>query len=156
VPSYFRDPEAPAPNVPRRVGVVGLIERGGAFLVERRVDDAHQWAFVGGTLEQDEQLLDALHREVREETGFEIEHASLLGLFSDPTRIVAYPDGTVCRILSVAFRVAPRGDGEPVPSSESAGMVFVSRDELASLPLWPAHLPIREALLAAADEIVVE
>jgi ADP-ribose pyrophosphatase YjhB (NUDIX family) len=156
VPSYFRDPEAPAPNVPRRVGVVGLIERDGAFLVERRVDDARQWAFVGGSLEQDERLLDALHREVREETGFEIEHASLLGLFSDPTRIVAYPDGTVCRILSVAFRVAPRGAGEPVPSSESAGMVFVSRDELASLPLWPAHLPIREALLAAPDEIVVE
>jgi ADP-ribose pyrophosphatase YjhB (NUDIX family) len=156
VPSYFRDPEAPAPNVPRRVGVVGLIERGGAFLVERRVDDAHQWAFVGGNVEQDEQLLDALHREVREETGFEIEHASLLGLFSDPTRIVAYPDGTVCRILSVAFRVAPREDGEPVPSSESAGMVFVSRDELAALPLWPVHLPIREALLAAPDEIVVK
>jgi hypothetical protein len=28
VPSYFRDPEAPEPNVPRRIGVIGLIERG--------------------------------------------------------------------------------------------------------------------------------
>jgi ADP-ribose pyrophosphatase YjhB (NUDIX family) len=156
VPSYFRDPEAPEPNVPRRVGVVGVIERDGAFLVERRVDDAHQWAFVGGNVEQDERLLDALHREVREETGFEIEQASLLGLFSDPTRIVEYSDGTVCRILSVAFRVAPRGDDEPVPSSESAGMAFVSRDELAALRLWPAHVPIRDALLAEPDEIVVE
>jgi ADP-ribose pyrophosphatase YjhB (NUDIX family) len=156
VPSYYRDPEAPLPNVARRVGVAAIVERHGAFLVERRVDDAHQWAFVGGTVEQDEQILDALHREVREETGFEVEHASLLGLFSDPTRIVAYPEGTVCRIISVAFRVTPRGDGEPVPSSESAGMQFVSRDELARLPLWPAHLPIRRALLAGVDEVVVE
>jgi 8-oxo-dGTP pyrophosphatase MutT (NUDIX family) len=155
VPSYFRDPEAPEPNVLRRVGVVALIERDGAFLVDRRVDDAHQWAFVGGSVEQDEPLLDALHREVREETGFEIEQVSLFGLFSDPTRIVAYPDGTVCRILSVAFRVTPRGDGEPTPSSESAGLQFVSRDELAALPLWPAHLPIRDALLSEQSEIVV-
>jgi ADP-ribose pyrophosphatase YjhB (NUDIX family) len=156
MPSYYRDPEAPLPNVLRRVGVAAIIERDGTFLVERRVDDAHQWAFVGGNVEQDEQVLDALHREVREETGFEIERVSLLGLFSDPTRIVAYPDGTVCRILSVAFRVTPRGDGEPVPSSESAGMQFVTRDELARVPLWPAHLPIREAVLTGGDEVVVE
>jgi ADP-ribose pyrophosphatase YjhB (NUDIX family) len=155
VPSYYRDAAAPSPNVPRRVGVIALIERDGVFLVERRVDDRQQWAFVGGNVEEDEQLLDGLHREVREETGFEIEHTSLLGLFSDPTRIVEYPDGTVCRILSVAFHVVPRGDGEPVPSSESAGMEFVTRAELADRPLWPAHLPVREALLAAASEIVV-
>ena len=141
--------------MPRRVGVVAVIERERAYLVERRVDDAHEWAFVGGTLEQDEPLLDALHREVREETGFEIERASLLGLFSDPTRIIQYPDGTVCRILSVAFHVTPRGASEPTLSSESAGMEFVSRDELARRPFWPAQLPIREALLGEPGEIVV-
>jgi ADP-ribose pyrophosphatase YjhB (NUDIX family) len=155
VPSYYRDPEAPSPNVPRRVGVVAVIERDGAFLVERRVDDAHQWAFVGGTVEEDERILDGLHREVREETGLEIERASLLGLFSDPTRIVEYPDGTVCRILSVAFHVVPRGTAEPVASSESAGMEFVSRVELADRPFWPAHTPVLETVLARPSEIVV-
>ena len=156
VPSYYRDPRAPEPNVPRRVGVTALIVRDHAFLVERRVDDAHEWAFIGGTLEQDEQLLDALHREVHEELGFEIERASLLGLFSDPTRIVQYPDGTVCRILSVAFRVIPRGHSAPIPSSESAGMEFVSREELARRPFWPAQHPIREAVLREPREIVVQ
>jgi ADP-ribose pyrophosphatase YjhB (NUDIX family) len=155
VPSYYRDPDAPSPNLPRRIGVVALIEREGASLIERRFDDPHQWAFVGGSVEGDERLLDGLHREVREETGFEIEHASLLGVFSDPTRIVEYTDGTVCRILSAAFRVVPRGTAEPTSSSESAGTEFVTRDELSRRPLWPAHLPIREALLAEPDEIVV-
>ncbi len=49
MPSYYRDPEAPVPNVSRRVGVTALIERGGAFLVERRVDHPDRWAFVGNT-----------------------------------------------------------------------------------------------------------
>jgi 8-oxo-dGTP pyrophosphatase MutT (NUDIX family) len=156
MPSYYRDPRAPAPNVPRRPGVSALVERDGRVLVERRADDPDFWAFVGGRIEEDEQALDALHREVREETGFEIESASLLGLFSDPTRIIAYPDGNVCRVLSLAFRVTPRGDGEPRPSSESAGMQFVSREVLASLRFWPAQLPIRDAYLGDPADVVVE
>ena len=156
MPSWYRDPTAPEPNVPRKIGVTALIERDGSFLVEQRVDDPDVWAFIGGTLEEDEQLLDALAREVLEETGFEIEDARPLGLFSDPTRIGAYPDGTVCRILSVAFRVTPRGAAAPTESDESAGMRFVTPEELASLPFWPAQKPIREALLAGADGIVVD
>ena len=155
MPSWYRDPAAPEPNIPRRVGVTALIERDDLYLVERRVDDAEVWAFIAGTVEDDEQLLDALRREVREETGFEIESARLLGLFSDPSRIIAYPDGTICRVLSIAFRVAVTGDGEPSTSSESAGMRLVDRHELTQLPFWPAHQPIRAALLSGGTEPVV-
>jgi ADP-ribose pyrophosphatase YjhB (NUDIX family) len=155
VPSYYRDPDAPMPNVPGRVGVTALIERDGLYLVERRADsEADEWAFVGGGLD-DESVLEALHREVLEETGLEIEQASLFGVFSDPTRIVAYPDGNICRITSIAFRVQPRGDAEPAPSDESRGMRFVSGDELAVLPFWPVHLPIRAALLSDDRGVVV-
>jgi len=155
MPSWYRDPDAPEPNIPRRVGVTALIRRNGTFLVERRIDDADVCAFVGGTLEDGEPLLDALHREVREETGLEFEAARLLGLFSDPSRIIAYPDGTVCRVLSIAFLVSLAGDAEPRTSSESAGMRFVTRDELADLTFWPAQLPIRAALLADGVEPIV-
>jgi ADP-ribose pyrophosphatase YjhB (NUDIX family) len=155
MPSWYRDPDAPEPNVPRKIGVTALIRRNEAFLVERRADDADVWAFIGGTLEDGEPLLDALAREVREETGFEIEAARLLGLFSDPSRLIAYPDGTVCRVLSIAFLVTVLGVGEPRTSSESAGMCFVSRDELASLPFWPAQRPIRAALLDDPVEPIV-
>ena len=153
--SYYRDRVAPTPNQPRRIGVTALIERDGVILVERRVDDPHRWAFIGGTLEEDECVLDALHREVREETGFEIERSDLFGVFSDPTRIVAYPDGNVCRVVSIAFRVTP-GAGEPTPSDESAGMRFVTGDELVGLPFWPAHQPIRDAFLGDPRMPVVQ
>lgn len=155
MPSWYRDPAAPSPNGPRGIGVTALIERDASVLVERRADsDAHEWAFIGGAL-GDETVLEGLEREVREETGLEIESASLFGLFSDPTRIVAYPDGNVRRLTSIVFRVAPRGRGAPVLSHESVEMRFVSRTELADLEFWPAHQPIRDALLGDPVEVVV-
>lgn len=148
VPSYYRDPAAPEPNRPRSTGVMALIERDGSVLVERRADsDVFEWAFIGGAVGE-ESVLDALHREVREETGFEIDAAQLFGIFSDPTRIVAYPDGNVHRLTSIAFRVVPAGAGSPRLSDESVEMRFVSRAELGTLPFWPAHRPVRDALLA--------
>jgi ADP-ribose pyrophosphatase YjhB (NUDIX family) len=150
VPSYYRDPSAPTPNVPRKVGVTALITRDETILVERRVDDPDVWAFIGGTLEETETILDTLYREVREETGFDVEAAALLGIFSDPERIAAHPDGSVCRVLSIAFQVTVAGGAEPCASSESGGMRFVDFSELEALPFWAIHRPIREAFLASS------
>lgn len=154
MPSYYRDPAAPAPNVPRRVGVVALIDRDGRTLVQRRLDDG-QWDFLGGRMDEEETLLEALHREVLEETGLRIEQASLFGPFSDPTRIISYPDGNVCRVLSVAYFVTPMG-GEPIASDESFELRFVMLDEVAGLDFWPVARPIRDAFLAGRHEIVLE
>jgi 8-oxo-dGTP pyrophosphatase MutT (NUDIX family) len=154
--SYYRDPAAPSPNVPRRIGVMALLERDGEVLVERRADnDADEWAFIGGGLDENETILEALHREVREETGFAIESAKLFGLFSDPTRIIAYPDGNVAGFLTVVFRAAPSGSADPALSDESLEMRFVEPDALAALDFWPAHRPIREAFLDDPQDIVV-
>ena len=155
MPSYYRDPAAPTPNVPRRIGVTAVIERDERLLVERRSDDPGRWAFVGGSLEDDESALDALAREVREETGYTIEESALLGIFTDPSRIVEYPDGNVCRFVSLVFRVTPAERTAPVLSDESHEMRFVTRGELADLPFWPAQLPIRGALLTSGNEVVV-
>jgi hypothetical protein len=38
VPSHSRDPGAPAPNRPRRVGVTAVVEIDGGVLLERRAD----------------------------------------------------------------------------------------------------------------------
>ena len=65
---YYRDSAAPAPNQPIGIGVLALIERDGALLMERR-SDCGRWGLVGGAVEVQEALGDALRREVREETG---------------------------------------------------------------------------------------
>jgi ADP-ribose pyrophosphatase YjhB (NUDIX family) len=153
VPSYYRDPDAPAPNLPRRVGVVALIERGGALLLERRADFG-TWGLIGGALDDDETVREAIVREIREESGLAVVSAELFGLFSDPTRIVAYPDGNVYQLFTVVFRVAVDG-GDPVPSEESLELRLVSLASIWELDVSPAHVPILEAFLADPPDVVV-
>jgi 8-oxo-dGTP pyrophosphatase MutT (NUDIX family) len=147
MPSWYRDPDAPQPNEPRRAGVCFLVEIDGGVLIDRRVDDG-ALALTGGALDEGDSVLECLERELREETGLEVERPALLGVFSDPTRVVSYPDGAVNRVLSVAFVVTPRPGAPPRTSGESFELMVVSRDELRDLPIWPAHRPIRDAYLA--------
>ena len=61
-------------QLPRHsVSVSGVIidEQGRALLIQRR--DNHHWEPPGGVLELDESIEDGLRREVREETGLDIE-----------------------------------------------------------------------------------
>lgn len=59
------------------------------------------WAIPGGRLEDDETAEECLRREVKEETGIDIEQEKLIGIYSDPKRD---PRGIVgaaylCRII---------------------------------------------------------
>jgi 8-oxo-dGTP diphosphatase len=61
------------------VGVVGLgIEPNGRVILARHRFGAPQWRFLGGFLAPREGLEDALAREIREETGLEIEVGPIL------------------------------------------------------------------------------
>ncbi len=59
MPSYFRDPEAPAPNRPRRIGVVAFVERNERVLLERRADRG-TWGLIGGALDEDKTVADGI------------------------------------------------------------------------------------------------
>ncbi len=154
MPSWYRDPSAPTPNKPRKVGVCFIVEMDGGVLVDRRADDG-SLAFTGGTLEDGETVSEAIERELGEETGLEVERSTFLGVFSDPTRLIGYPDGSVVRVLTLAFVVTPRTSGEPRVSDESLELRVVSRDELRAMEIWPAQRPIRDAYLSFGGDVVV-
>jgi len=154
VPSWYRDPEAPAPNRPRKVGVCFIVELDGGVLVDRRSDDG-ALAFTGGTLEDDESVLEGLARELFEETGLEVATTRFIGFFSDPTRLIGYADGSIWPVLSFAFAVTPRPGVAPRISDESLELRVVTREELTVLDFAPAHRPIRDAYLSFDGSVVV-
>jgi ADP-ribose pyrophosphatase YjhB (NUDIX family) len=66
--------------------VQALVERDGRLLLGRRAYDpsAGLWDLPGGFLEENEHPLDALVRELREETGLEIEPREFVGVWMEP------------------------------------------------------------------------
>src|SRR4051794_10008466 len=104
---FYRTPDAPIPNQPDRIVVVAFVERGDSVLMEHRAD-CDQWCLLGGRVERDQSVEDALRQEVREESGLVATGVSLFGVFSDPSMIARYDRGTetvVSRVISLAFRV---------------------------------------------------
>lgn len=63
-----------------------ILDASGRVLLGRRAFDPGigLWDLPGGFLEEDEDPVTALHREVREETGLEIEPVSFVGFYLEP------------------------------------------------------------------------
>jgi NADH pyrophosphatase NudC (nudix superfamily) len=67
-------------------GVVVLIEEGENVLLGKRGTNSFQagkWCLPGGFIEYDEDFLSAAHREVKEETGLDIELLSILSVVTN-------------------------------------------------------------------------
>jgi ADP-ribose pyrophosphatase YjhB (NUDIX family) len=114
----------------------------GEVLLQRRTD-LKCWGLPSGSVEIDETALEALNREVLEETGLEVRHAEPMALYSGPSQRFKYPNGDEIQCFSVAFVVrdwagTPKADG--VEGSEvrfwpmdalPQGLVEIHRETLA-------------------------
>ncbi|WP_314688299.1 NUDIX domain-containing protein [uncultured Bifidobacterium sp.] len=86
----------------------------GRVLLGRRADTG-EWALVYGIIEPGEQPADTVFREVREETGVDVEVVALVAV-SSSSRLVTYPNGDQARYLNVSFLCRPRLGGNNRPS----------------------------------------
>ncbi len=88
----------------------------------------------GGGMEMTDSLPGAAVREVKEETGLEVEITGLVGTYTDPRHVIAYTDGEVRRQFNVCFTARIVG-GRLALSDEPTELQFVHPDEIGDLPM---------------------
>lgn len=94
-------------------------------------DDFRVWGLPAGGVELEESALDALKREVKEETGLEVLDAVPIGLYSHPKYSVTYPDGNEIQPFTLMFVV-----------SSFRGELYIDGEETLDLGYFPlAELP---------------
>ncbi len=113
-------------------GVCAIIldEENRVLLEHRR--DFGLWLLPGGACELGESVLEALHREVLEETGLCVESAALMALNTGPRFDVTYPNGDQVQNFSAVFHVSRWSGALAHDDTESHGVKWWP---LAQLPL---------------------
>ena len=142
---YIDDPEAPAVNsvVPSVVAIVTDDQR--RVLMIHKTDN-NRWARPGGGHEPGESIAQTVVREVKEETGYDVEVETITGTYTNPNHVMSYDDGEVRQQFSIAFRARLVG-GHKQTSDESGEVEWVSAEQIEDLDLHPSmRLRLKHAL----------
>lgn len=132
------------PTPARVLGVGAVIVDGPRILLVLRRHDpqAGRWSIPGGKVDPGEGLVDAVIREVAEETGLVVE-------VGEEAWVVDIPDGPVVYEVHDFFVrvVGPEGVAALRAGSDAADVAWLRRDELDSVP-------VTTGLLHYLDEFV--
>ena len=131
------------------LGVGALIlDRDTILLVERgREPLKGYWSLPGGVLETGERLADGLRREVREETGLDVEPLNVVEIFE---RIMHDSDDrTEYHYVLIDYLCRAKG-GTLRPADDVSDAAWVQRSALASYKLTEGTLAVIEKAFQAA------
>ncbi|MBL6929203.1 MAG: NUDIX hydrolase [Rhodospirillales bacterium] len=123
------------PNRPF-VGVGAVVIRDGRVLLARRGKEPRKgsWSLPGGAQQLGETVFEAARREIREETGLEIE---VLGIIDVADSIQRDDHGEVRYHYTLVDVLAQTINGDVAAAGDDAAEVaWFSPDELAPLELW--------------------
>jgi 8-oxo-dGTP diphosphatase len=115
------------------VAAVLTDDHGRALLIQR-ADNGH-WEPPGGVLELGETIEDGLRREVREETGLDIEAGQLTGVYKNMSR----------GVVALVFRAKITGGGLAA-SDEATAFRWASADQVRELAAEAHAVRVLDAL----------
>ena len=122
-----------------RQGKLGLgcsamvLDEEGRMLLVRRADNG-RWAVPGGYMQPGESVAEACAREVKEESGLDVEVQGLVAVYSSPDRLIVYEDGNQWQLVILHFYAELLG-GFLTTSEETTAVRFFSQDETTILDM---------------------
>jgi 8-oxo-dGTP diphosphatase len=129
------------------LGVGALIFEGSKILLVERAKDPLKgyWSLPGGIVETGETLDAGIRREVREETGLDVEAVSVFEIFE---RIMPDADGRAeYHYVLIDYLCRPSG-GNLAPASDASQAAWVSQAELRRYRLTDGTLGVIERAFA--------
>ncbi len=109
--------------------VVAVVRDDGRILMTRRVDDG-EWDFPGGFSDLGENVAHTAVREIKEETGYDIQVERIIGVFSHPHFHYTYPHGDRVKNVGVMFRARLVGGRPKLDAEELLEMAWMTPDEI--------------------------
>ena len=111
------------------VGVGAVVVRGDRALIVRRAHEPRkgEWSLPGGLLDLGESLADAARREVKEETGLEVELGPVIETFD---RVHRDSEGRIRYHFVIVDFVCWSRTGEAVAGSDAEAVEWVTADEI--------------------------
>jgi 8-oxo-dGTP diphosphatase len=108
----------PMPSVTVDIVIITREKRPRVLLIRRKNEPfAGRWAIPGGFIEMEETLEESARRELREETGLQVEELRQLATFGDPGRD---PRG---RTISVVFLARVENERQEIHAADDAAEV---------------------------------
>jgi 8-oxo-dGTP pyrophosphatase MutT (NUDIX family) len=137
-----------------RLGCSAVIFNDNKQVLLTRRSDNGQWCLPGGAMEPGENVAEACAREVWEETGLQIDVLRLIGIYSDPHRVIVYPDGNKIHIVALSFEAKATG-GELGLSNETTEFGYFSLEEAMQMDIIGNHLErVHDALLGEQAALI--
>lgn len=128
---YYYDKNAPTVNSIVAAASAIVTDKEGRIVMHKRADN-QLWSLVGGAMEYGESISETIRREVKEETGLEIQVCKVIGIYTDPNHVIEYSNGEVRQQFSICFHCKIMS-GEIKVSNESLDVRLFSKEELKSV-----------------------
>lgn len=130
------------------VGAVILDDSSRVLLVKRLHPPLEgHWSLPGGLVELGETLAQAVVREVREETGLDIEAGPIVEVVE---RVQRLPDGRIEYHFVIVDYLCMRQGGDAASGSDAEAIQWVVVEELAHWGVTPAAIGVVHKALALA------
>lgn len=128
-----------------------ILDDTGKVLLQKRTD-RNTWGFPGGVMELGESFSDSLKREVKEETGLNVDIIRLLGVYSGYSD--EYPNGDKAQPIVIFFLCKVISGDLTVDYDETLELKFFGKEEMPTL-VNKQHIDMFHDLFAEGNEVII-